>query len=660
MVRRSGNFNNNPAKDVEEEEERIKDTTCGLFNWRPKCLQVFTDPRFFVLNLSIIAVIQGSYTAYLIGCSSTLEKRFSYSSRLTGFVLIADNFSQILISPLVGFLGKRVNKATLIAGGMVFVSFSCWLTALPYFVYGPATHLLTVSDPSILGGARYLTNRTIEMCEKSGIPCDSNESTTVWPAYITIWMASFLNGVGYTAFFTVAFPYVDDNVPKHDAPIYFSILAALRLLGPTSGYLLVSFCLSYYENPFLDINLPRNDPRYVGAWWIGFLIIGLLIFLSALPLFLFPRNLKTARIKARVDFAGDVQGKGVVAKWKEAKISLKRILTNPLYVFDLSAHVTRVIGYAGFSITQPKYIESQYKKSASSASFATGMYSILSMAFGIIAGGIFIRFTKPGPRALTTFIFVVELFAQAGIFAGLFFGCPKPEFFAVNNNLIDPCNENCNCARQVLQPYCSADGRTNYFSPCFAGCQTSPLFESNKTLDNCMCEATRGLRSVSSSLTSGYCKTDCGNNFTKYMAFLSIGKFISSTARTGNLIMRVRVVEERDKSFAQGISMAIGGVLSYIPYPLIFGAVADAACGIWGESCGGRGNCWLYDSDKFRNYLHWTAIAFMTVGSIFDIFVIYFSKRMQNLYGDDEPEEIAMQSTPSAQSKLMEENSLAN
>lgn len=41
-----------------------------------------------------------------------------------------------------------------------------------------------------------------------------------------------------------------------------------------------------------ETTLDRRDPRFVGAWWLGFMIIGTLIFLSSLPLFLFPKSLR--------------------------------------------------------------------------------------------------------------------------------------------------------------------------------------------------------------------------------------------------------------------------------------------------------------------------------------------------------------------------------
>ena len=35
--------------------------------------------------------------------------------------------------------------------------------------------------------------------------------------------------------------------------------------------------------------------------------------------------------------------------------------------------------------------------------------------------------------------------------------------------------------------------------------------------------------------------------------------------------------------------------------------VSDAACLVWNETCGEKGNCWLYHKDNFRTYLNITA-----------------------------------------------------
>ena len=36
-----------------------------------------------------------------------------------------------------------------------------------------------------------------------------------------------------------------------------------------------------------------TDPRWIGAWWIGFLLFGILGVIAALPLLLYPRRMVT-------------------------------------------------------------------------------------------------------------------------------------------------------------------------------------------------------------------------------------------------------------------------------------------------------------------------------------------------------------------------------
>lgn len=97
------------------------------------------------------------------------------------------------------------------------------------------------------------------------------------------------------------------------------------------------------------------------------------------------------------------------------------------------------------------------------------------MAIGIFIGGGFIRIFKPGPRLLSFLVFFVELFIAGGMIAGLYLGCDGSAFFGYDENtqslkLDTSCNQDCHCSKKVFQPLCSADGVTNYFSPCFAGC----------------------------------------------------------------------------------------------------------------------------------------------------------------------------------------------
>ena len=50
---------------------------------------------------------------------------------------------------------------------------------------------------------------------------------------------------------------------------------AARTVGPAFGYMLGSAALTIYADPQnLPEGLTDSSPSWVGAWWIGFIVIG--------------------------------------------------------------------------------------------------------------------------------------------------------------------------------------------------------------------------------------------------------------------------------------------------------------------------------------------------------------------------------------------------
>ena len=41
------------------------------------------------------------------------------------------------------------------------------------------------------------------------------------------------------------------------------------MLGPAIGYALASVCLKFYISPTLTPTVTTDDPRWLGAWWLG-------------------------------------------------------------------------------------------------------------------------------------------------------------------------------------------------------------------------------------------------------------------------------------------------------------------------------------------------------------------------------------------------------
>ncbi|RYA67710.1 hypothetical protein DD595_26065, partial [Enterobacter cloacae complex sp. 4DZ3-17B2] len=70
---------------------------------------------------------------------------------------------------------------------------------------------------------------------------------------------------------------------------------ALRTVGPAVGFFLSYFCLNLYIDPTLHPVIERHDPRWLGAWWLGWIILGIAKAIFALLLALFPRELQKSK-----------------------------------------------------------------------------------------------------------------------------------------------------------------------------------------------------------------------------------------------------------------------------------------------------------------------------------------------------------------------------
>lgn len=51
--------------------------------------------------------------------------------------------------------------------------------------------------------------------------------------------------------------------------IVSAITIGVRILGPAMGFILGSVCTRLYADLSIDPQITPNDPRWVGAWWLG-------------------------------------------------------------------------------------------------------------------------------------------------------------------------------------------------------------------------------------------------------------------------------------------------------------------------------------------------------------------------------------------------------
>jgi hypothetical protein len=77
-----------------------------------------------------------------------------------------------------------------------------------------------------------------------------------------------------------------------------------------------------------------------------------------------------------------------------------------------------------------------------------GSTSIVTMAIGIMGGGILITKFKPKARPLVVYMFIVEMIANMSIFIAMFLGCPTPNF--AGTSIVGGRFDNVSCDSLIL------------------------------------------------------------------------------------------------------------------------------------------------------------------------------------------------------------------
>ncbi|PIO66434.1 hypothetical protein TELCIR_11851 [Teladorsagia circumcincta] len=147
----------------------------------------------------------------------------------------------------------------------------------------------TSEDEKLLCGyGRELEERT---CEDHSLPSFLN------PYFLLFILGQTLHGVGSTPLFSIGTTFIDESVTQKASPVYLAIHAVLTSFGPVIGVFVGGFLLNIYDD-FDRVDHPpiaRSDPRWIGAWWIGFLASSIAALLVAFPILGFARELPEAK-----------------------------------------------------------------------------------------------------------------------------------------------------------------------------------------------------------------------------------------------------------------------------------------------------------------------------------------------------------------------------
>ncbi|NXV57483.1 SO1C1 protein, partial [Molothrus ater] len=248
--------------------------------------------------------------------------------------------------------------------------------------------------------------------------CEKEPTSYMW---IYILLGNMLRGIGETPITPLGISYLDDFAKEENVPLYVGFLHTIAMMGPMFGFLLGSLCAKLYVDiGFVDpgsITITPQDSRWVGAWWLGFLIGGAASFLSAIPFCFLPKSLKKPE-GAKKDKASH----GLLENM-DFYNSLKKVLGNRMYFTFLCCSLLQFSSFIGFVTYKPKYMEQQYGQSTSKSNFLIGITTLPPVGLGIFLGGLIMKKYKMGIIAATKFSFIMSFLSYAMSLLHFFVGC---------------------------------------------------------------------------------------------------------------------------------------------------------------------------------------------------------------------------------------------
>ncbi|NWY46779.1 SO2B1 protein, partial [Sylvia atricapilla] len=573
--------------------------------------------QFFVFCHGLLQLSQLLVSGYLKSSISTIERRYGLSSQTSGLLASFNEVGNTLLIVFLSYLGSRVHRPRLIGCRALLVSLAGFLMALPHFLTGPYRYDQS-SCPFVTTGT--FSNST-DLCQRGALgpwanlsdgSCTPHASRESHEVLLVMFVAQALLGIGGVPIQPFGISYIDDFASERNSPLYLGILFSVTVIGPGVAFMLGSAMLRFYVDidkvSAAEVQLTNKDPRWVGAWWLGFLVAASLVALSALPYFFFPREMpKEVGEVLHTHLQMSAPGSTNTC----FPVVLLRNLRHPVYLLVVLAQVNLSAMVAGLATFMGKFLERQFSLTASLANMIIGAVNIPGAMVGIVVGGAILKRFQMSLRQCSALCVLGMLLCLLTAFPLLFLGCPTQRVAGVTywdryqglgtgwgHTPATDCSAQCHCSQRGFNPICGSDG-VEYISPCSAGCSDVSIHPDGSILNytGCSCIAGPGR---AGSAWPGTCGTACSHLFVPFVVLSCLAGILASISHTPSFMLILRSIQPEDKSFAVGIQFMLLRVLAWMPGPVLYGSAIDTSCLLWERRCERRAACRYYDNTLFR------------------------------------------------------------
>ncbi|XP_053392350.1 solute carrier organic anion transporter family member 2A1-like [Mercenaria mercenaria] len=621
-----------------------KQPECGIGACKPKGMRKFATVNWFTGIYSVTGLLTASLSMYIVSQVSTIEKQFGLSSTKTGYLMACNDIGYSVCILIASYFANRVHIPRMLCMSTILYGLSGILCSVPHFLFKPAplsTDIdgiqIKINLPSLnlcKNSSEFETpaiQRTSNMSvllESAEIEAD-NTARDVTMALIAIGM--IIQGIGKAPRYPMLGQFLDDNTKENETGYYLGIITSVAIFGPAIAYGLGGFFSQLYVT-LEDVDLHPHDPRWLGAWWLGFLAFGVAAVLCALPLFFFPSSLKPSTIaKSRTPGNSSKSGKIFGSFCREILgvfKSIFKVLSVPAYTIMLIATFCNVLGVSSVFSFGPKYMENMYNIPAWKANIILAGLGIPSVCLGTFVGGVATKKLKLNPLKCIMLILSTQIPTFGIQLITMFLGCDNPKINdwpdTTSTDLPSACSSDCACGNTFL-PVCDSEG-INYFSPCHAGCSQGSLMK----FTNCTCVP-------NGEVTTGLCQFDC-DMLWPFMIVSFIGSFLSSCLMMPTFVFIIKVVPNEIKSMAIGLSALSMSLFAWLPGPVIGGKLVDHACLLW--SNGDSGSCTFYNLDTLRYNVFGWSVACRTVAILVLVLLLRITWNMREWPNNDDKQSL--------------------
>lgn len=495
--------------------------TCGWRCLTCRSLQRFKRLPWLAACLNLASFLNGLNFGNFNVSLTSLEKRYQFNSQQSGMIATSSHIGLLSAILFVSHFGARSHKPRILAIGTLICAVGAGLRALPHFLEGPYQYSDTESSHS--HREEHPICRRSNVTERTSCPRGTETSEEKSPTSVTVLLVigQLLGGAGYSPMASLAPLIFEESMGGAHTPVFIAISNSISAIGIACGYLLGALSLQLFVDIGREVHIDSRDPRWVGAWWLLFVVTACLLALDSLLLFAFPARIPSKENlsipleaeeqispeKATLDYLGVDSFKPEGEKRSDRLCSnliaipksVWKLVRIPAFTLLTLTAVVEMLLFATITSFGPKLIEEDFLLTASKAGLTMGFVATIGGGGGTLGGGLLLRKYRLGPQTVAKLCSLSAVMAASASLCYVFY-CQPPALAGqhvpykrsvgfserlTGGKLEAACNAGCHCQLRTFSPVCGSDGLT-YFSPCHAGCVSRENATSNK-FTKCRC-----------------------------------------------------------------------------------------------------------------------------------------------------------------------------